>query len=251
MPRETAASRRNDDTMEDNKRAACFETLIKRLYFAVIEIDPFEAAVNVHYTHGRPVSEQTITLDTFLADLRKNALSDSGRLLEMTAKDFTVLCEKGQRKDFCVTMQERPSIINRFVLSFYGMPAEKKVFCTVTLAADADDVITILIKRSQVTFKSEQIGFVDYGNHSVEIHCRDRIHRFFSVSFADVADMLLMHRNFVRSYKNCIVNMDKVECLENDAFVMQTGDVIAIPKRRLKEIRSTYEEYLAVKNAMR
>lgn len=238
---------RNDDTMEDIKREACFDALIRRLYYAVVEIDPGKGEVFVHYRHGHPGANKTIALDTFFADLRKNALTDSGKLLEMTASELAVIGERGSKKDFCVTMLERPSIINRFVFSLYGMPETKSVFCTVTLAAEADDVITIQIKRSPVTFKSDQIGYVDYGNHSVEVHCRDRVHRFFSISFADVAEMLLMHRNFVRSYKNCIVNMDKVERIENDAFVMQGGDVISIPKRRLREISTKYEEYQLMK----
>ena len=42
--------------------------------------------------------------------------------------------------------------------------------------------------------------------------------------------------------------MDKVVRVENDSFIMTNNDVIAIPKRRLKEIKNIYKEYLNSKN---
>ena len=42
--------------------------------------------------------------------------------------------------------------------------------------------------------------------------------------------------------------MDKVKCIENYLFVMTNNEVISIPKRRLKEIKNIYKEYVILKN---
>ena len=45
--------------------------------------------------------------------------------------------------------------------------------------------------------------------------------------------------------------MDKVQKIENDAFVMNNGDIISIPKRRLKEIKNSYNKYMLLKDELK
>ena len=114
-------------------------------------------------------------------------------------------------------------------------------------AENTEDIITFHLKKSTVNFNINDIIYVGYGNHCVEIHKTEECINMFSISFADAADVFLKHKNFIRSYKNCLVNMDKVKYVDNDLFVMDNGEVISIPKRRLKEIKKIYSEYVILK----
>ena len=68
-----------------------------------------------------------------------------------------------------------------------------------------------------------------------------------TVTFADAAESVLKNRCFLRSYKNCVVNMDRIKGVDGDSFIMDNGDVISIPKRRLRDIKSEYDTYLALR----
>ena len=118
---------------------------------------------------------------------------------------------------------------------------------TVTDYEHSDNTITLMFKKNAVNIRLSDILYVDYGNHSVEIHSTGGCSSFFSVSFSDVADRLLKHDNFLRSYKNCLVNMDRIAQVAYDAFIMDNGVSISIPKRRLKEIKKYYDDYQKMK----
>ena len=101
--------------------------------------------------------------------------------------------------------------------------------------------------KTAVSIRISDICYVDYENHSVLIHTETEIKRFFSVTFAEVASSLENRGDFLRSYKNCLVNLEKVGRIEDDSFIMKNGDIISIPKRRAREIKGAYAEYVSAR----
>ncbi len=51
------------------------------------------------------------------------------------------------------------------------------------------------------------------------------------------------HRAFLRCHQSYLVNMNKIESVEND-FTMKSGDVVPIRTRNLNEIKKEYYNYI-------
>lgn len=150
-------------------------------------------------------------------------------------------------KKFCFTVQTNHNIYSRYTIALYPDKHKGKIYMTVAVNEQTDNIITLKHKKNETNINLSDIYYVDYGNHSVEIHTVNGHMSFFSVSFSDVAERLLKHENFLRSYKNCIVNMDRIAYVSGDSFVLDNGVSIAIPKRRLKEIKKYYDDYCRMK----
>lgn len=80
--------------------------------------------------------------------------------------------------------------------------------------------------------------------HYIHIHTHERGDLRFRMRFAAVSDMLLEYQQFLTCYKGCIVNLDHVDCLEDQAFLLTTGDKILFSKRDEKKIEYDYHTYL-------
>ena len=147
-------------------------------------------------------------------------------------------------KTFCFSIEREHNIIIWYELAFYPQKDMDKVLVTIREIDKKEDAITLMLNKKPVTVYLKDILYVDYGNHSVDIYTDGKKTSFFSVAFNDVARVLMKHTRFLRSYKNCIINMDRVERIENDSFVMDDNEIISIPKRRLKEIKAIYDAYI-------
>lgn len=233
---------------EDTQICPFYADLTKTVLFAASEIIPAKGIVRVHHLRNtRHIRDggAEYPLHALLEDLKTRVMLDGSGLFDMDAEDFAALLHAGVQKNFLVTMEELPNIIHRYLLVLVPVREKGSIYVIVMENAENDEAITLMVKKAPQLFRSQDIIYVDYGNHSVEIHGEGTIQRFFSVSFADVAETLLRKPNFIRSYKNCVVNMDYVRNIEHDAFMLTNGENVAIPKRRLKAICDAYEEYAA------
>ena len=61
--------------------------------------------------------------------------------------------------------------------------------------------------------------------------------------FKVFSEMLLPYSNFICCYRNCMVNLDEVDFMENRDFIMSNGERIAISKSAYKEIAANYRNY--------
>ena len=206
------------------------------------------------------VTDKTLRILSFAQDSSKEGqlyfVSDADKYLDFFSEDekrnfVDILnCESiksifadAEPKKICFSALSKKNICGKFVVSLYPQKLSGKIYMTVTDYDRSEHMITLMFKKNAVNIKVSDIYYVDYGNHSVDIHSIHGINNFFSVTFADVADILLKYHNFIRSYKNCIVNMDKISSVDGDSFIMENGDRISIPKRRLKEILQHYRDY--------
>lgn len=223
-----------------------YAQLVKSVFVLAGEIILKENDLNVNFYDARSDLELgTLTLDGLKNLFSEKIVTDLNGLLLLGYADFSKIAS-ARSYNFCA--ETRPRIVKRYTAFIYPSGEKGKLYFTVRESENTEDIISFQLKKSTVNFNINDIVYIGYGNHCVEIHKTDECINMFSISFADAADVFLRHKNFVRSYKNCLVNMDKVKCIENDLFVMTNGENISIPKRRLKEIKKTYEEYVILKN---
>lgn len=87
------------------------------------------------------------------------------------------------------------------------------------------------------------ILYVDYYNHYIQIHTRNRIVRSY-MPFSDFAPMLTCFPQFLTCYRNCLVNMDKIESHDDKDFIMVTGERVPISRGMKNEVRQAYADYI-------
>lgn len=234
-----------NDFLTDN---SCFYEMLSSIYKATGVLYPLEKNIRILFFDNviGTFSEKT-ELKTFF-ELFGSVTADEMRKLKDFVSDFLNEKHVGNSvKKMCFTVQEKPKIFAQYVVELISNSQYDSFFVAVSKAESLSDTITLMLKKNAVTIKLSDIIYVDYGNHSVEVHCTSGNESFFSVSFSDVAEKLLKNQNFLRSYKNCIVNMDRVECARDDSFIMDNGVRISIPKRRLRQILKEYNDYRIIK----
>ncbi len=103
---------------------------------------------------------------------------------------------------------------------------------------------SIMIKegRTIISILVQDIQYVDYYNHYVQIHTRYRTAKS-HMKFDDFAKLLVSYPQFISCCRNCIVNMDEVKGLVDKTFVMVNGERIAITRSQYPIARQQYAEY--------
>jgi len=223
--------------------------MLNHLYKLTVNIKLSERkALVVSYREDDSMIGKEIDLDTFAENFEELDVDARLKLNQLVSTgSLTEIFDSGVVKKVCFTVQPKHNIYDKYIIAFYPDIHECKIYMTVVDYELSDNVITLMFKKNAVNIKLSDIFYVDYGNHSVEIHTADEQISFFSVSFSDVADRLLKHSNFLRSYKNCIVNMDRIKAVTSDSFILDNNVSISIPKRRLKEIKKNYSDYQMMK----
>ncbi len=222
-----------------------YTQLVKSVFLLTGEIIIDENdAVFKFYNARSDLNPGTLSFEGLKKLFADRIVTDLNGIVKLSKNDFLSL-NSAKSYNFCA--ETRPKIVQRYTAIIYPSGEKGRLFFTMREAENTEDIITFHLKKSTVNFNISDILYVGYGNHCVEIHKTEECINMFSISFADAADVFLKHKNFIRSYKNCLVNMDKVKYIDNDLFVMDNGEVISIPKRRLKEIKKNYEEYVILK----
>lgn len=89
----------------------------------------------------------------------------------------------------------------------------------------------------------DDIIYVDYYNHYIQIHTRSRMIRSY-MPFSEFAPMLTCYPQFLTCYRNCLVNMDKIEIQDGKEFIMVTGERVPISRGMKNEVRQAYADYV-------
>ncbi|MBR3994489.1 MAG: LytTR family transcriptional regulator DNA-binding domain-containing protein [Clostridia bacterium] len=223
--------------------------MLNHIYKITVNISVKEKTARViSYREDESMVGQEIFLEMFPEKFDELDAEARAALREILSQSelCQVLDAEVVKKD-CLTVQINHNIYSKYIISLYPIKHLGRIYMTVADYEHTDNTITLMFKKNAVNIRLSDIYYVDYGNHSVEVHSTQGHSSFFSVSFSDVADRLLKHGNFLRSYKNCIVNMDRIVNVTVDSFIMDNGESISIPKRRLKEIKKYYDDYCKMK----
>lgn len=96
--------------------------------------------------------------------------------------------------------------------------------------------------RSNINVPIQEIQYVDYYNHYVQIHTLCRIVRC-HMKFEQMEDILSPYIQFIECGRNCIVNMDEVTNLEGKTFILRNQERIPISRSQYATVHTRYAEY--------
>ncbi len=96
--------------------------------------------------------------------------------------------------------------------------------------------------RYWINILLQDIIYVDYSNHYVQIHTVQRIVKTY-MPFQEFSSILLTYPQFMICYRNCLINMDHVGRMEPNDFVMQNNEWVPIARKQRTLIRQQYADY--------
>lgn len=89
----------------------------------------------------------------------------------------------------------------------------------------------------------EEIYYADYNNHYVQIHTENAIISTY-MKFSEFEEILSGYKEFITCYRCVLVNMNKIKKIEGLFFLINNGEYIPINRKRGKEIKEKYVNYI-------
>lgn len=111
---------------------------------------------------------------------------------------------------------------------------------------DQGRYIQLKVGWDYVQVRLAEIGYVDIYNHYVQVHTQGEVVSS-HMSFREISDVLLKYPQFLCCYRNCIVNMDHVQCIDGRDFLLGSGVRIPISRSSHTAVRKQYADYLLFK----
>lgn len=96
--------------------------------------------------------------------------------------------------------------------------------------------------RTFVKIHLHEIIYTDYYNHYIQIHTKKRVVRTY-MPFSEFSKLLLPYPQFLCCYRNCMINMDHVDAMDETDFLMSNGEKLPIMRARRNEVRKQYADY--------
>ncbi|WP_195986140.1 LytTR family DNA-binding domain-containing protein [Clostridium sp. D33t1_170424_F3] len=106
-----------------------------------------------------------------------------------------------------------------------------------------------LVDGECVTVEDEKIllrdiVYCDVEGHYAQVHMADGQILRFRMAFARLAEQLSSYTSFLPCYRGCLVNLKRVERLNELNFRMNTGETVAFRKKDRMEIEKRYARFL-------
>lgn len=103
--------------------------------------------------------------------------------------------------------------------------------------------IEVKEKRNNVKILLSDILYCDYDNHYILFHTEEEVIRSY-MKFRELEEMMAPYDEFLCCYRNIMVNLDKVQVLESENFIMENGERIPIRRPDRTKVRELYAEYV-------
>ncbi len=112
--------------------------------------------------------------------------------------------------------------------------------------------VSVLKKEQSILFpgKSERerlyihdIVYTEYANRHVTVHKKDGSNQLISVKQSDFAEALLEFPCFCDCMKGVLVNLEMVEQLQRDRFLLKTGEYVPISRLKYQNVRELFLDY--------
>ena len=121
-------------------------------------------------------------------------------------------------------------------------------YCLENLKLDTSS-LDIIINKKTVNLLFSNIIYVD---------CERRISKFHTtkttlvsnISLSNYSEILLSDKRFIECFRGIIINMEHVDKIENDDFILTNGEIIPISKRKKSTIKDIYFEYFLKKRGV-
>lgn len=104
--------------------------------------------------------------------------------------------------------------------------------------------ICLWVDGTEVSLPYREIYYMEIGeNRSPAFHLSGRILST-SMAYEECRDALLKDSRFLECHHRIIVNMDWVESMEQEDFVMKDGALVPISRRRRQEVKIAYMNHI-------
>lgn len=90
------------------------------------------------------------------------------------------------------------------------------------------------------------IYYVDMRKHYVQVHTERELIKS-RMYFRDIA-ALLENKCFLQCYRNVMVNMDKIEKMKEQDFILKNRERVPIQRSRYNQVQQAFADYLFQKN---
>lgn len=113
------------------------------------------------------------------------------------------------------------------------------------LSKKKESEFVLNIHGSITKFKSNDVLYLDMYKHDVNVHLSNGKILTFRSSLAKI-EPLLDQSIFFKCNSGCIVNLNKIKCLNSDVLIMENDDLISISRSRKKETLSKLNEFYSL-----
>lgn len=103
--------------------------------------------------------------------------------------------------------------------------------------------IEVKTGREQVKILLRNILYTDYANHYVYIHTKTDVLRTY-MRFTEFSDLLAGQVQFLRCYRNCLVNLDEVARMDEQDFILTNGERVPVARAQYGELKRLYMEHV-------
>ena len=104
--------------------------------------------------------------------------------------------------------------------------------------------IELISDRTPVKIPVRSILYVDTYRNAIQVHTTDAgIIRSY-MTFQKFEEILDGMKCFLSCYRGCIVNMDHIEEITGEGFLMDSKELVTVRKRGSNAIKKAYLEYL-------
>ena len=89
----------------------------------------------------------------------------------------------------------------------------------------------------------KDVMYVDYHNHYIQVHTTSNVVRSY-MPFDKFAPVLRPYCQFLWCYRNCMVNMNYIDSLDDKDFILTDGKRIPISRAMYREVTQAYANYM-------
>lgn len=105
---------------------------------------------------------------------------------------------------------------------------------------------TITLKQSEPIHINSIIYSMFHGHYET-IYLQNNSPVKIRMTHSELLDIFRTFPDFIPCSKGVIVNLNMVESLENDSFIMKNGDLVPISRRRYSDVKKLYSDFLILK----
>lgn len=110
-----------------------------------------------------------------------------------------------------------------------------------TIKKENEEILALQIKKEVISINLKDINYVESNLRTIIIHC-DEIKETIYKKLNEIEEIL--PDNFIRCHQSYIVNMEKVNILARNKFILKTGDKVPISQSKYRETKDRFLDYL-------
>ena len=204
--------------------------------FIEYNVDSYENGVNLIYSIDDGEYYDRIFLDMYMDKL--NGIQVAEKLRNMNYKGKIIFL----------------TVTSKYAVESYDVEAsgylvkphdiDKISMVLDRVLSNYENVHTYQIKKrnSVIQVLYSEIEYIESSNSKCILHRTDGNEYTIYKKLNDIEEEI-NHRAFLRCHQSYLVNMNKIESVEND-FTMKSGDIVPIRTRNLNEIKKEYYNYI-------